>query len=86
GLWKENKIVFNHTSFASAVRIIENRYNVSVRVNNPQLYDYTFSGTFIDADLDTVLRFLSLASGIEFDCSALDSASDAKQRRIIEAN
>ena len=86
GLWKDNKIVFNHTSFASAVRIIENRYNVSVRVNNPRLYDYTFSGTFIDADLDTVLRFLSLASGIEFDCSALDSASDAKQRRIIEAN
>ncbi len=85
-LWKENKIVFNHTSFATAVRMIENRYNVSVRVNNPRLYDYTFSGTFIDADLKTVLKFLSLASGIRFDCSALDTDTDARQRRIIEAD
>ena len=86
GLWKENKIVFDHTSFAKAVRIIENRYNVSVRVNNPRLYDYTFSGTFTDADLETMLKFLSLASGIRFDCPAPDTATDARQRRIIEAN
>lgn len=85
-VWKENKIVFDHTSFAKAVRIIENRYNVSVRVNNPHLYDYTFSGTFTDADLESVLKYLSLASGIQFDCSKLGKSGDARQRRIIEAN
>ena len=85
GLWTDNKIVFDHTSFATAVRMIENRYNVSVNVKNPRLYDYTFSGTFTDADLQSVLKYLSLASDIHFDCSALDGATNPRTRRVITA-
>ncbi len=85
GLWTEGKIVFDHTSFATAVRMIENRYNVSVNVKNPRLYDYTFSGTFTDADLQSVLKYLSLASDIHFDCSALDRVADPHTRRVITA-
>ena len=85
GLWTENKIVFDHTSFATAVRMIENRYNVSVNVKNPRLYDYTFSGTFTDTDLQSVLKYLSLASDIHFDCSAPDEATNQRTRRVITA-
>lgn len=81
--WRYGKIYLNHTPLREALRLIENRYNVSFEIRNDRQLDTRFTGQFVDQRLDVVLEHFSRSSSVRFRKVKPDTAN-LNGREIIE--
>lgn len=81
--WRYGKIYLNRTPLREALRLIENRYNVSFEIRNDRQLDTRFTGQFVDQRLDVVLEHFSRSSSIRFRKVKSDTAN-LNGREIIE--
>lgn len=81
--WRYGKIILNRTSFADALRLVENRYNVQFIVKNPKLYNHTYTGQFTNQRLDSVLEHFSRSSRLKFN-RVVKNGDSVSGREVIE--
>ena len=62
--WMDGKIVLRETPLRDLLRQVSNNSGVKFVVSNPEIQEYKYTGEFGTDDLDTVLLFLNMASGI----------------------
>ena len=58
------------------------RFNVAFTVTNPDLTDDRFTGTFSDQQLEQILRFFKISTGIGW--RYVDSADPKQEKLKIE--
>ncbi len=64
--WKADRLVFNGHSLADIATRLERWYDVSVSIQRPELASVTFTGSFDDAPLKTVLDDLAFVLRIRY--------------------
>lgn len=83
--WTEGKIVFVDDPIQDVIRKIEIWYNVNIRVEDKQLVNYRFTGTFINESLEEILNVLSLTSPLQYSIKPAVKNNDGKysKREVI---
>ncbi|HBL33049.1 MAG TPA: hypothetical protein DDZ96_04425 [Porphyromonadaceae bacterium] len=56
--WLKGALVFRKQKFGDLVKLMEGRYNVSIRIDNPQLSDQRFTGSIKSETLEQMLDAL----------------------------
>ena len=85
--WKEGKLMFRNENIKDVAARLSRWYNAEIVVNESdnQIQSYTFHGTFVDEQLDDVLKILSLGAPIKYveDERKSDQNGVYLKRRII---
>lgn len=79
--WKENMLRFHDTPFEEVLRRIGRKYNVTFEVSNRELFDLTYTATFIDESIEDVMQMLKTVSPITYRIYYRTSASDKQYRK-----
>lgn len=64
--WKDGKIIFRKTSLREALDILAERYDVDFITRKNVPYDDSFSGTFVNRNLEQILNFISVSSKVRW--------------------
>ena len=64
--WKDGRIIFDATPLPEALRMLEKRFHVRLKLLNPRLRNEAFTGTFTTQRLDRILEIFRLSSGIRW--------------------
>lgn len=64
--WIQNEFIWDNTPLYTIVTEIENRFNVTVTVEDPTLNDYKYSGNISAGSLDLVLKSLSMIRNFNY--------------------
>ncbi|KAA8485054.1 FecR family protein [Arcticibacter tournemirensis] len=64
--WRDGKIVFHNTALSDALKMLEKRFNVKFRILNPGLKENYFTGTFVNQQLENILKHFELSSNIRY--------------------
>ncbi len=75
--WKDNLLVFDNISLNEIARLLEDNYAFDVTIENGQLGQKTFRGTFPADDIELLLQTLS---------KSLDTDIDYNQKKIVFKN
>lgn len=63
--WKDGKMVFRRAGMNEIIRRLSRRYNVDIRLEGKELYDYKYSATFTHETLDEILQLLEKTAPIK---------------------
>jgi transmembrane sensor len=63
--WKENKLLFENTPMAEAIKIISNHYGVKITLANESIGRKTISGMMPNDNLDVLLRALEATNNFK---------------------
>lgn len=64
--WRDNKIILDKTPLDDALRMVGNRYGIRFIVDNEDLLQNRYTGTFSEQSLDIVLEMFSETTNISF--------------------
>jgi len=64
--WTEGKLVFRNEDMEQVAKRLSRWYNADIQIADPLLKNYSFHATFVDEQLDEVLRLLSITTPISF--------------------
>jgi len=65
--WKEGKLVLRNDPMPLMLKRIERWYNVSFRITDERINDYTYWATFENESLDEILNLLSMTGPLSFE-------------------
>ena len=80
--WKDGKIEFLHHSLRDALDILSLRFNVDFVINPNVSTDDSFSGKFVNKNLEQILDYFKVSCGINW--KYLKKATDEDDKQIIE--
>ena len=61
--WIHGKFIFYRTSLLSACKEMESQFDVTIRLENPRLYDTTITGTVDGQSIDAALSTFAALTG-----------------------
>jgi len=64
--WTENKLMFSNERFSSVKTKLERWYGVTIVVKDPEILDYSFTGTFEKQTFEQAMNALSKAASCKF--------------------
>lgn len=64
--WKDMKIVLRNTPFDETLNLLSKRFNVDFVLKNESLRDNSFTGTFDSQQLQKILEYFRISSGINY--------------------
>lgn len=64
--WKEGYLVFNNTPIDAVIRRMERWYGVTIKVLDPQIFNYRMTAEFESESLVQVLEILKISSNIRY--------------------
>lgn len=64
--WKRGDLVLSKTRFDELLRIIERRYGTKVKLQSPDIADYTVSGKFRNPSIQTLLESICATKSLQF--------------------
>jgi len=64
--WTENKLMFSNERFSSVKTKLERWYGVTIEVKDPEILDYSFTGTFEKQTFEQAMNALSKAASCKF--------------------
>jgi len=67
--WKEGKLIFNKEPIDEVVKKLSRWFNVDIQIKDPELYDLTYTATFVNETLPQVLELLSMVTPINYSIS-----------------
>jgi ferric-dicitrate binding protein FerR (iron transport regulator) len=62
--WKDGKMVFRRANMNEITRRLSRRFNVDIRLEGKELYDYEYSASFTTETLDEILYLLEKSAPI----------------------
>lgn len=74
--WKDGKIIFRRTNMAEVAQRLSTHFNVEIRLEGKDLYDYEYSGTFITETLNEILYLLEKTAPIKYEIIEPQQSSD----------
>lgn len=84
--WKDGKLIFEKEPIGEVAKKLSRWFNVDIQINDPELYELTYTGTFIHETLPQVMELLSLVSPIRYSISdrqVIDSGMFTKRKVIL---
>jgi ferric-dicitrate binding protein FerR (iron transport regulator) len=86
--WREGKLVFRRAGMEDIVRQLSRRFNVEIRLEGRDLYDYEYSATFTTESIQEILSLLEKSAPIR--CRMIEARQNqdfayTKRTVIIEA-
>jgi ferric-dicitrate binding protein FerR (iron transport regulator) len=73
--WKDGVLIFNETPFFEVAAKLGRWFNAEIKITDPSIANYRFTGTFTSESLDQVLHLLTLSAPIDY---------SASQRKLLE--
>ena len=64
--WKNEQLIFNNTPLPELAAALDNYFEVQVELENPELANCLFTGTFTNPGITEVLQVLSAATGLQY--------------------
>lgn len=68
--WKEGKMIFRHADMDEVAKRLSRHFNVDIRLEGKELYDYTYSATFTTETLRDILYLLEKTAPIR--CTVIE--------------
>lgn len=65
--WMDNRLVFKDTPIPEVIRQLSHYYQVEFRIEEEELHNYVFTGTFEDKNLLHVLEYIRISSKINYE-------------------
>ena len=87
--WRDGVLIFNETPFYEVAAKLGRWFNADIKINDPSIANYRFTGTFTSESLDQVMDLLTLATPIAYTSSKrkiLDNRNFSKQEIRIWKN
>ncbi len=87
--WRDGVLIFNETPFYEVAAKLGRWFNADIKINDPSIVNYRFTGTFTSESLDQVMELLTLTTPIAYSCSKrkiLDNQNFSKQEIKIWKN
>ncbi len=69
--WKDNRLIFKQTPLREIARMLEDNYNYNVVIENDNLSDKIYEGTFPADDVEVLLQTLSKSVALEIENKTL---------------
>ena len=74
--WKEGKIVFRRTPMEEVAKVLSRHFNVDVRLQGKEVFDYAYSGTFTTETITEILSLLEKSAPISCEIMEPEQQSD----------
>ena len=87
--WRDGVLIFNETPFYEVAAKLGRWFNADIKINDPSITNYRFTGTFTSESLDQVMELLTLSTPIAYSSSKrkiLDNRNFSKQEVKIWKN
>ena len=83
--WKDGKLAFNQDPMSEVIKKLSRWYNVDIQIKDPELFNFTYTATFIDETLPQVLELLELVTPINYSISSRkqDSNGIFNKRKVV---
>jgi ferric-dicitrate binding protein FerR (iron transport regulator) len=83
--WKEGKLIFNKEPIDEVVKKLSRWFNVDIQIKDPELFDLTYTATFINETLPEVMELLSRVTPINYSISNREELSGGTftKRKVI---
>ncbi|TGV04211.1 FecR family protein [Flavivirga rizhaonensis] len=83
--WKEGKLIFRNDPINEVAKRLSRWYNVSVNIENKHNKDLRLRATFVDEDVEEVLRLLKISFPIDYKIESREKDKDNQfdKRNII---
>lgn len=82
--WMSGKVIFRDTPLPEVLRKLSHFYDVDFKVVDRVIETYFFTGTFNNRQLEHVLEYLKISSGIEYSFTRIEKdASETINRQTI---
>lgn len=65
--WKDNYWIIESESLKNIASILERKFDVTIRIETPELNQYTFTGTFYKETLEQILDILKLTAPLRYE-------------------
>jgi len=65
--WKQQKLVFDDTPIGEIIEILEDNYGIKVKLENPEIANRRYRGTFKQPDPNTILTVISSVLKLEME-------------------
>jgi ferric-dicitrate binding protein FerR (iron transport regulator) len=83
--WREGKLIFNKEPMDEVAKKLSRWFNIEIQINDPELYDLTYTATFINETLPQVMYLIARVSPISYTISKRQEISPGTftKRKII---
>jgi transmembrane sensor len=83
--WKEGKLIFKKEPMGEVVKKLSRWFNIDIQIEDPRLYELTYTATFVHETLPQVLELLTMVTPINYTISNREEKSDGTftQRKVI---
>jgi ferric-dicitrate binding protein FerR (iron transport regulator) len=88
--WKDDKWIIESETLPEIAILLNRKFNVQVKIESEELYDYTFRGKFSNETLEQILNIFRLTAPIEYNVEKgivsikLDKKRKAKYQEILK--
>lgn len=74
--WKDGKMIFRRASMTEVVQRLSRHFNVDIRLEGKELYNYEYSATFTTETLNEILQLLEKTAPIEYSIIEPEQSGD----------
>lgn len=74
--WKDGKMIFRRANMLEVVRRLSRHFNVDIRLEGKELYDYEYSATFTTETLNEILQLLEKTAPIKYSIIEPEQSKD----------
>lgn len=82
--WTEGKLILRNEKFAEVAKRLGRWYNVDIKIEDEELFEYAFRATFTDEPLEEVLKLLKLTAPFHFkELKRNTTSNNEYEKRIV---
>lgn len=83
--WKDGKMIFRRANMTEVVQRLSRHFNVDIRLEGKDLYDYEYSATFTTETLNEILQLLEKTAPIKYSIIEPEQSGDYSfTKRIVK--
>ena len=64
--WTDGELIFENDTMEEIIRRLEHFYNVTIIVENPEIYSYGFTASLANCSIEQIMEYIKLSSPIEY--------------------
>ncbi|WP_346237383.1 FecR family protein [Niabella insulamsoli] len=64
--WISNKMVYSNKAFSEIIKDLERQFDVTIRMNNPAVEKYRYTGSFEENNIEDILQILQIIKPFQY--------------------
>ena len=83
--WKDGKLIFNKEPMDEVAKRLSRWFNVDIQIKDSELYDLTYTATFVNETLPQVMELIALVTPVKYSISKREKTSQGvfSKRTVI---